>query len=79
MRKCELLRALARPPQLPPLLSAAAAGCKLAPHGRRTHARSSSVGRDDGNVVFGNNAWTREADSDGGDSRLERFFLRVQL
>ena len=72
MRKCELLRALARPPQLPPLLSAAAAGCKLAPHGRRTHARSSvGCASDDGNVVLGYNARNHENGGDDGDSRCQ--------
>ena len=72
MRKCELVGPLARPPQLPPLLSAAAAGSKLAPRGRHTHARSSVCrGGDDGNVVLGNSARNHETDSDDAGSRCQ--------
>ena len=68
MCACELFpaRSVARPPVAASSpFSAAAAGSKLAPHGRRTHARSSV----DGNVELGNNARNHESDGDRTFSR----------
>ena len=86
---CSPARSVARPPVAASSpFSAAAAGSKLAPHGRRTHARSSV----DGNVELGNNARNHENDGDGNFSRYQitpksnalrrvpaRFFLSPQM